>query len=144
MDPNTSNNNPLAPANALPTVPQQQAAQQSEQALQQPGQGQTASSNNPMSAVISMGEEAAGSQQTSPASAQGMPPTATQKPSSGGIKLPPLPEIKPQGPSFFGYRPPKWAHDFEYVRQNKGKGSESETKTWLLYMVDRLLKMHSR
>lgn len=50
---------------------------------------------------------------------------------------------KPKGPSFFGYKPPKWAHDFDYVRMNKGKGKPGDSKTWLLHTVDRLLKMHS-
>ncbi len=50
---------------------------------------------------------------------------------------------KPQGPSFFGYKPPKWAHDFDYVRVNKGKGKPEDAKTWLLHTVDRLLKVHS-
>lgn len=51
--------------------------------------------------------------------------------------------IKKVKPSFFGYRPPKWAHDFEYVRRNKGKGDPSDADTWSLYLVDRVLKKFS-
>lgn len=50
------------------------------------------------------------------------------------------PKIKP---TFFGYRPPKWAADFQYVRNNKGKGDPSDSETWMLYAVDRLLKKFS-
>lgn len=57
--------------------------------------------------------------------------------------IPELKEIKPISPSFFGYKPPKWAHDFDYVRNRKGKGSPSDVETWSLYLVDRLLKKHS-
>ncbi len=52
-------------------------------------------------------------------------------------------KIEPIKPSFFGYRVPKWANDFEYIRKNKGKGDPSDSKTWTLFMVDRLLKKHS-
>lgn len=59
------------------------------------------------------------------------------------VVVPKIEVSKPKGPSFFGYKPPKWAHDFDYVRLNKGKGKPGEARTWLLYAVDRLLKMHS-
>jgi hypothetical protein len=47
------------------------------------------------------------------------------------------------GPTFYGYKPPKWAKDHEYVRQEKGKGSDSDSQTWQLYLIDRLLRKHS-
>ncbi|MFW5702447.1 MAG: hypothetical protein ACOCXP_00585 [Candidatus Dojkabacteria bacterium] len=58
----------------------------------------------------------------------------------------PLPENKtdlPEGPKFFGYKPPKWAKDYDYVRSRKGKGKIGDGDTWLLFTVDRLLKKHS-
>lgn len=68
---------------------------------------------------------------------QGQTPAQTQK------KVASFDNDKPRGPQFFGYKPPKWAHDFDYVRQHKGKGKISDSKTWLLYTVDRILKSHS-
>jgi hypothetical protein len=68
---------------------------------------------------------------------------AAQPPAVIPMKLPPIVTPKPQGPSFFGYKPPKWAFDFDYIRSNKGKGESNDSKTWLLYMIDRLLKKHS-
>lgn len=65
----------------------------------------------------------------------------SQTPAEIKVKMPEIPG--PKGPSFFGYRPPKWAHDQEYVREHKGKGKEDEADTWMLYMVDRLLKKHA-
>lgn len=58
-------------------------------------------------------------------------------------ELPELKDIKPIKPTFFGYRPPSWANDFEHVRNNKGKGDPSDSNTWVLYAVDRLLKKFS-
>jgi len=56
-----------------------------------------------------------------------------------------LPEIKkPAGPKLFGYRPPNWATDYNYVKTNKGKGKDSESNTWLLLLIDRVLKVHSK
>ncbi len=126
---------PAAPLAAAPLQPSQEAVAQ------------------PVTATTSPVEGSAGELEGTTAQSRGVPtnqrPNIAQPDSQGsnvvnGIKLPPLPEIKPVGPSFFGYKPPKWAHDFEYVRAQKGKGAESDSKTWLLYMVDRLLKMHSR
>jgi hypothetical protein len=108
----------------------------------------------PQAAVISMGEaeplvssDSQGqSGQFNQASQSG---TSDQSASHQGNQ-PELPkpvrielEDKPIGPKFFGYKPPKWVHDFDYVRRNKGKGTVNDTETWLLYTVDRLLKMHS-
>jgi hypothetical protein len=50
---------------------------------------------------------------------------------------------KGKGPEIYGYRPPKWAKDYEFVRKNKGKGAPGSSKTWLLTNIDRLLKKHS-
>jgi hypothetical protein len=85
-----------------------------------------------------------GQQQQAGASRQNAPSNKSKQPKKPAeIKLPPVTTPKPKGPSFFGYRPPKWANNFEYIRDNKGKGSAGEAKTWLLYTVDRLLKIHS-
>lgn len=64
--------------------------------------------------------------------------------SKNNEELQELQEIKKVKPTFFGYRPPKWANDFDYVRQNRGKGSPSDSETWVLYNVDRLLKKFSK
>ncbi len=70
-----------------------------------------------------------------------------QQPSQQQAQLSPqtpnIPELAPVGPSFFGYKAPKWASDFEHVRNNQGKGSEHDSDTWLVTMIDRLLKKHS-
>jgi len=44
----------------------------------------------------------------------------------------------------FGYRPPTWSKDFDYIRNNKGTGAADKTETWLLVFLDRILKKHSK
>jgi hypothetical protein len=80
--------------------------------------------------------------ETTPVTPQPAPAPAEPKPAAAPTMVS-VPEIKAQGPEFFGYRPPKWANDFEHVRGSKGKGDASDSETWLLFLVDRLLKKHS-
>jgi hypothetical protein len=65
------------------------------------------------------------------------------QPTQPAAQAPNIPELAPVGPSFFGYKAPKWASDFEHVRSKQGKGSEHDSDTWLVTMIDRLLKKHS-
>ncbi len=65
------------------------------------------------------------------------------QPAQPAAQAPNIPELAPVGPSFFGYKAPKWASDFEHVRSKQGKGSEHDSDTWLVTMIDRLLKKHS-
>lgn len=69
--------------------------------------------------------------------------TQPAQPAQPAAQAPNIPELAPVGPSFFGYKAPKWASDFEHVRSNQGKGSEHDSDTWLVTMIDRLLKKHS-
>jgi hypothetical protein len=69
--------------------------------------------------------------------------TAQPAQQPAAAQTPNIPELAPVGPSFFGYKAPKWAKDFDYVRNNQGKGSEHDSDTWLVTMIDRLLKKHS-
>lgn len=59
------------------------------------------------------------------------------------ISMPPIPEAKVEKPTMFGYKPPVWGKDYEYIKMNKGKGDPSDSETWVLFNLDRLLKMHS-
>lgn len=131
MDPMPNGNNqnltPLAPAApAIPVPPEAPVspAPQPEQALVKL-QGDT----SPTPAAVTQ--------------VQAAPQVPQQPQKQPEVKLPDLPVMKPVGPSFFGYKVPKWANDFDYVRANKGKGSEDDSDTWLLFTVDRLLKKHS-
>ena len=47
-------------------------------------------------------------------------------------------------PKFFGYNvPPKLANDFGLIKSKKGKGSPQKARTWILMLLDRLLKKQS-
>lgn len=47
-------------------------------------------------------------------------------------------------PKYFGYTiPPVIAANFNFIRANKGKGDPSSSRTWMLVLLDRMLKMRS-
>ena len=62
---------------------------------------------------------------------------------------PPIPSVpvapKPQGPKFFGYPiPPSMTSDLSALKKKKGKGETQEAKTWMMILLDRLLRKQSK
>jgi hypothetical protein len=121
-------------AAAVPAVPQ--APEQSAGGAVDPGQ----IPQSPMQAPIT--ETVPGVGRELPSMQTNNPPSQLSREQSD-VKKVDINSDKPRGPLFFGYKPPKWVHDFDYVRLNKGQGKVSDAKTWLLYTVDRILKSHS-
>jgi len=59
-------------------------------------------------------------------------------------KQKPQPKEDTQQLPYFGYKiPPSIANDFKLIRKLKGRGDTSFSKTWILMLLDRLLKIRS-
>lgn len=53
----------------------------------------------------------------------------------------PRPVVSVPGPKFFGYRiSPQTSSNISDLKDNKGKGDESDAKTWVYMLLDRMLK----
>ncbi len=63
-----------------------------------------------------------------------------QQPATPQQPLIPKPAA-PQGPKFFGYKVSSaLANNFRYIASQKGKGDTESSKTWIVMLLDRLLK----